>query len=50
MQVASVGVSNPLKRGDEMTGLQEAFAAGVMVSGLTWGTLKVVWKYAIKGE
>jgi hypothetical protein len=36
--------------GDEMTGLEEAFAAGMLLSALTWVVTKVVWKYAIKGE
>jgi hypothetical protein len=38
------------KGSDEMTGLEEAFAAGMLLSALTWGVTKVVWKYAIKGE
>ncbi len=33
-----------------MNALDQAYLAGVMVSGLTWGTLKIIWKYAIKGE
>lgn len=33
-----------------MTGLDEALFTGVLLSVLTWGTLKVVWKYAIKGD
>lgn len=33
-----------------MNGLEEAFTAGIMLSVLTWGTLTVIWKYAIKGE
>ena len=27
----------------KMNGLEEAFTAGIMLSVLTWGTLKVVW-------
>lgn len=33
-----------------MNELQEALLTGVMLSWLTWGTLKVVWRYAIKGD
>lgn len=33
-----------------MNGLEEAFTAGIMLSVMTWGTLKVIWKYAIKGD
>lgn len=44
MQVASVGESNPLKRGEEMDAIQEAFTAGIMLTVLTWGTLKIVIK------
>lgn len=42
--VASVGESNPLKRGEEMDAIQEAFTAGIMLTVLTWGTLKIVIK------
>lgn len=33
-----------------MTGLEESLLTGVMLTGLTWGTLKIIWKHAIKGE
>ena len=33
-----------------MTSLDEAYIAGMLLSILTYGVLKVVWKYAIKGE
>ena len=38
----------PSKRGEEFERIARS-VAGVMVSVLTWGALKVVWKYAIKG-
>ena len=35
-----------------MNGLEEAFMAGIMLSVLTWGVIKIIWKYAIleRGE
>ena len=33
-----------------MGAIQEAYLAGLMVAALTLGTLKIIWKYAIKGE
>ena len=32
-----------------MDAIRDAYIAGWMISGLTWGTLKIIWKYAIKG-
>lgn len=33
-----------------MDAVREAYLAGWMLSGLTFGTLKIIWKYAIKGD
>lgn len=34
-----------------MTGVEEAFAAGMMLAFFTWGVIKIVWKYAVlEGE
>lgn len=33
-----------------MNALDQAYLAGALVSGMTWGTLKIIWKYAIRGE
>lgn len=30
-----------------MNELQEALLAGVMLAWLTWGVIKIIWKYAI---
>lgn len=30
-----------------MNELTEAFTAGIMLSVLTWGVIKIIWKYAI---
>ena len=39
-----------MKVGEKMDPLTEAYTAGALVSLLTYGVLKIIWKYAIKGE
>lgn len=33
-----------------MDAIREAYLAGWLISGLTFGTLKIIFKYAIKGD